>query len=60
MAAYDIPPSKEVTCLTEDDHEQISLLLKNNVKKVRFLAFVTIQDSNTTVEKLIIKILCLY
>jgi len=59
VAAYDIPPSKEVTPLTEDDHEQVSLLFKNHAKKVSFLAFVTMQEFDTTVEKLIIT-LCLH
>lgn len=58
MAAYHIAPCKAVTGLTEDGHEQVSLLFQNSAEKMKFLAVVTIQEFNTTVEKLIIKILC--
>lgn len=33
VAAYDIAPSREVTCLTDDDREQISTLQKQCKKK---------------------------
>lgn len=61
VAAYDIAPSKEITRLTDADHEQLSAPQKQwgkkkKKKKLRFLACMT---SLTIVEKLIIKY-CVY
>lgn len=55
MTVYDLPPSKEITCLTGDDPEQGSLLFHNSAEKLKFLACISMQEF----EKLIIKY-CVY